>query len=65
VKKKTGLKELWYWSWSKGGLSTVEDERGPGVDFMICFSLCDSHQWGAAILHSFCLYDYLIIKVML
>ncbi len=31
----------------KGGVTTVEDERGPGLDFSLCF-VCGSHPWGAA-----------------
>ncbi len=26
----------------KGGVTTVEDERGPGLDFSLCF-VCGSH----------------------
>ncbi len=33
----------------KGGASTVEDERGPGLDFNLCF-VCGSRPWGAAAL---------------
>ncbi len=33
----------------KGGASTVEDERGPGLDFSLCF-VCGSRPWGAAAL---------------
>ncbi len=31
----------------KWGVTTVEDERGPGLDFSLCF-VCGSHPWGAA-----------------
>ncbi len=33
----------------KGGATTVEDERGPGLDFNLCF-VCGSRPWGAAAL---------------
>ncbi len=33
----------------KGGVTTVEDERGPGLDFNLCF-VCGSRPWGAAAL---------------
>ncbi len=33
----------------KGGATTVEDERGPGLDFSLCF-VCGSRPWGAAAL---------------
>ncbi len=33
----------------KGGATTVEDERGPGLDFSLCF-VCGSRPWGAATL---------------
>ncbi len=33
----------------KGGAPTVEDERGPGLDFSLCF-VCGSRPWGAAAL---------------
>jgi len=45
---------------SHGGATTVKDERGPGLDFMLCFYyVCvgGSRPWGtAAILLSFCIY---------
>ncbi len=31
----------------KWGVTTVEDERGPGLDFSLCF-VCGSRPWGAA-----------------
>ncbi len=31
----------------KGGETTVEDERGPDLDFILCF-VCGSRPWGAA-----------------
>ncbi len=31
----------------KWGVTTVEDERGPGLDFNLCF-VCGSRPWGAA-----------------
>ncbi len=33
----------------KGGATIVEDERGPGLDFNLCF-VCGSLPWGAAAL---------------
>ncbi len=33
----------------KGGVTTVQDERGPGLDFNLCF-VCGSRPWGAAAL---------------
>ncbi len=33
----------------KGGVTTVQDERGPGLDFSLCF-VCGSRPWGAAAL---------------
>ncbi len=33
----------------KGGVTTVEEERGPGLDFNLCF-VCGSRPWGAAAL---------------
>ncbi len=33
----------------KGGATTVQDERGPGLDFNLCF-VCGSRPWGAAAL---------------
>ncbi len=33
----------------KGGATTVEDERGPGLDFNLC-CVCGSRPWGAAAL---------------
>ncbi len=43
----------------KGGATTVEDERGPGLDFSLCF-VCGSRPWGAAAL-LLCL--FIFIKV--
>ncbi len=34
----------------KGGVTTLEDERGPGLDFTLCF-VCGSRPWGAAAFH--------------
>ncbi len=33
----------------QGGVTTVQDERGPGLDFNLCF-VCGSRPWGAAAL---------------
>ncbi len=33
----------------KGGATTVQEERGPGLDFSLCF-VCGSRPWGAAAL---------------
>ncbi len=44
----------------KGGVTTVQDERGPGLDFSLCF-VCGSRPWGAAAL-LLCLF-ICIIKV--
>ncbi len=45
----------------KGGAMTKEDERGPGLDFNLCF-VCGSRPWGAAAL-LLCL--FIFIKLVL
>ncbi len=45
----------------KGGVTTVQDERGPGLDFNLCF-VCGSRPWGAAAL-LLCL--FIFIKLVL
>ncbi len=42
----------------KWGVTTVEDERGPGLDFSLCF-VCGSRPWGAAAFH-LCLFILLL-----
>ncbi len=42
----------------KWGVTTVEDERGPGLDFNLCF-VCGSRPWGAAAFH-LCLFILLL-----
>ncbi len=42
----------------KWGVTTVEDERRPGLDFSLCF-VCGSHPWGAATFH-LCLFILLL-----
>ncbi len=42
----------------KWGVTTVEDERGPGLDFSLCF-VCSSRPWGAAAFH-LCLFLLLL-----
>ncbi len=42
----------------KWGVTTVEDERGPGLDFSLCF-VCGSRPWGAAAFH-LCLFNLLL-----
>ncbi len=41
----------------KGGAMTVEDERWPGLDFILCF-VCGSCLWGAAAWFCVCLFYY-------
>ncbi len=41
----------------KWGVTTLEDERGPGLDFSLCF-VCGSRPWGAAAFH-LCLFIWL------
>ncbi len=41
----------------KWGVTTVEDERGPGLDFSLCF-VCGSRPWGAA---AFNLYLFILL----
>ncbi len=41
----------------KWGVTTVEDERGPGLGFSLCF-VCGSRPWGAAAFH-LCLFIWL------
>ncbi len=44
----------------KGGVTTVEDERGPGLDFSLCF-VCGRRPWdsrpvrGAGVVHYYLL----------
>ncbi len=45
----------------KWGMTTVEDERGPGLDFSLCF-VCGSRPWGAAAFH-LCLF-ILLLKLL-
>ncbi len=45
----------------KWGVTTVEDERGPGLDFSLCF-VCGSRPWGAAAFH-LCLF-ILLLKLL-
>ncbi len=42
----------------KWGVTTVEDERGPGLDFSLCF-VCGSRPWGTAAFH-LCLFILLL-----
>ncbi len=45
----------------KWGVTTVEDKRGPGLDFSLCF-VCGSRPWGAAAFH-LCLF-ILLLKLL-
>ncbi len=43
-------------------MTTVEDERGPGLDFTLCF-VCGSRPWGAAAF-LLCLFILLLLNVL-